>query len=121
LGVPKSWYTAGWYENGAKVGESGNVIIDGHYDTNTGAPGAFWGLKNLQVGDKVLLTDELGRTFHYTVQTSSFVSIYDPKRAEVFESGETKLLTLITCGGVWDYASGTYNKRLVVTAVRSPF
>lgn len=117
LGVPLSWQTAGWYKEGAKPGEEGNIVLDGHYDTNTGAPGAFWGLKDLQVGDKVLLTDKLGRAFEYSVTTKSFISISDPERSQVFASGKDKILTLITCGGVWDYASHTYNKRLVITAV----
>lgn len=121
LGVPGSWYTAGWYSGGALAGEKGNLIIDGHYDTNTGAPGAFWGLKNLQIGDKVFVFDEIGRTFKYSVNSSVYVSVTDPNRASVFESGEDKLLTLITCGGIWNPISGMYDKRLVVTAVRSPF
>jgi len=116
LAVPGTWYTAGWYEKGAKAGEPGNVVIDGHYDTNTGAPGAFWELKDLQVGDKVSLTDRLGRVFWYTVSNKFLVSINDPERSRIFESGKEKILTLITCGGVWDSGSGTYNKRLVVTA-----
>lgn len=116
LGVPASWHTVGWYKDGAKAGEEGNVIIDGHYDTNTGAPGAFWELKNLQVGDKVSLTDSLGRGFDYLVKEKSSISITDPERAQVFESSKARQLTLITCGGVWDYASGTYNKRLVIKA-----
>lgn len=117
LSVPSSWQTAGWYKEGAKAGEEGNVVVDGHYDTNTGAPGAFWELKDLQVGDKVLLTDKLGRVFTYSVNNKSYISISDPERSKVFASGKDKILTLITCGGVWDYASGTYNKRLVITAV----
>jgi LPXTG-site transpeptidase (sortase) family protein len=107
---------AGWYKDGAKAGEDGNVIIDGHYDTNTGAPGAFWELKDLQVGDKVSLTDSLGRRFDYVVREQLSISITDPERAKVFASSQAKELTLITCGGVWDYASGTYNKRLVIKA-----
>lgn len=116
LGVPKSWQTTGWYKDGAKPGEEGNVVIDGHYDTNTGAPGAFWELKDLQVGDKVVLTDLLGREFDYKVTEKSSIGITDPDRAKVFSSSKQKELTLITCGGVWDYASGTYNKRLVIKA-----
>lgn len=116
LGVPTSWHTAGWYKDGAKAGEEGNVIIDGHYDTNTGSPGAFWELKDLQVGDKVSLTDSLGRRFEYLVTQKYFIDINDPQRAKVFESSTEKELTLITCGGVWDYANKTYNKRLVIKA-----
>jgi len=117
LAVPLTWQTAGWYKEGAKPGEEGNVIIDGHYDTNTGAPGAFWELKDLQVGDRVLLTDKLGRVFAYSVNAKSFISITDPERSKVFASGKDRVLTLITCGGVWDYGSNTYSKRLVITAV----
>ena len=116
LSVPTSWYTAGWYEDGPKAGEEGNIIIDGHYDTATGSPGAFWDLKNLSLGDTVALVDKLGRVYTYVVDNKYFVDITDPKRTEVFKSTTAKTLTLITCGGVWDYASGTYNKRLVVTA-----
>ena len=71
----------------------------------------------MQVGDKVLLTDRLGRVFEYSVSNKSFISISDPERSQVFASGKDKILTLITCGGVWDYASHTYNKRLVITAI----
>ena len=116
LGVPASWYTAGWYKDSAKAGEQGNIVLDGHYDTNTGAPGAFWELKDLQIGDKVFLTDALGRKFEYAVTQKSYIAITDPERAKVFDSTQVKELTLITCGGVWDYASGTYNKRLVIKA-----
>jgi len=116
LGVPSGWYTAGWYKDSAKAGEQGNIVLDGHYDTNTGAPGAFWELKDLQIGDKVLLTDALGRNFEYAVTQKSYIAITDPERAKVFDSTQAKELTLITCGGVLDYASGTYNKRLVIKA-----
>jgi LPXTG-site transpeptidase (sortase) family protein len=117
LETPKTWQTAGWYKKGAMPGEEGNVVIDGHYDTNTGAPGAFWELKNLQTGDKVSLTDKLGRVFQYIVSSKSYYSINDPERSKIFESGKDKVLTVITCGGIWDYSSGTYNKRLVINAV----
>jgi len=116
LGVPSGWFTAGWYKDSARAGEQGNIVLDGHYDTNTGAPGAFWELKDLQIGDKVLLTDALGRKFEYAVTQKSYIAITDPERAKVFDSTQAKELTLITCGGVWDYASGTYNKRLVIKA-----
>lgn len=116
LGVPSSWHTAGWYRDSAKPGEEGNIIMDGHYDTNTGAPGAFWELKDLQIGDKVFLVDALGRKFEYLVTQKFYVDIKDPQRARVFEGDKSRQLTLITCGGVWDYASNTYNKRLVIKA-----
>lgn len=116
LQVPSTWSLAGWYKNSAKVGEKGNIIIDGHYDTDTAAPAAFWGLKNLKVNDTVTLQDELRREFSYSIIDTLYVDISDPQRTKIFDDTEEAELTLITCGGVWDSAAGTYNKRLVVKA-----
>lgn len=116
LGVPKEWQKAGWFVKSVKPGETGNSIIDGHYDTNTGAPAAFWELKDLQVGDKVTLTDNRGFKFIYQVSNKAYIDIKDPDRTKVLDGSTDKILTLITCGGIWDYRAGMYNKRLVITA-----
>lgn len=116
LQVPSTWELAGWYKNSAKAGEKGNVIIDGHYNTNQDTPAAFWGLKNVNVNDKVTLQDELRRDFSYKVVDSFYVDISDPQRTKVFEETGDYELTLVTCGGVWNPSAGTYNKRLVIKA-----
>ena len=116
LSVPSNWQDAGWYINSAKSGEIGNVIIDGHYDTNTGSPAAFWNLKNLKVNDKVKVVDEIGKEYIYKVTTSYYVDIEDPDRSDVFGGSKVPTVTLITCGGVWIPGSSTYSKRLVVKA-----
>lgn len=116
LQVPSAWELAGWYKNSAKAGEKGNVIIDGHYDTDQSTPAAFWGLKNINVNDTVTLQDELRRDFSYKVVDSFYVDISDPQRTKVFEETGDHELTLVTCGGVWDPSVGTYNKRLVIKA-----
>ncbi len=113
---PEKWENAGWYKKGAKVGEDGNMIIAGHYDDTSAKPAAFWGLKNLKVNDKVHVVDELNRTFTYNITEIFYVDIDDPSRLEIFEDSELKELTLITCGGLWNDAKGTYSSRLVVKA-----
>ncbi len=116
LQAPSSWEKAGWYTASAKLGQNGVVVIDGHYDTDTGVPAAFWALKSVNVNDTFVLKDELGRDFSYRVVDIFFVDIQDPQRKQIFqESGKAELI-LITCGGVWDPAENTYNKRLVVKA-----
>ena len=114
LSVPSNWQDAGWYINSAKSGEIGNVIIDGHYDTNTGSPAAFWNLKNLKIGDTVIVTDGLGRDFSYRVSEIFYVAINDPDRLDIFASADKPILTLITCGGLWLPGKGTYSSRLVI-------
>ena len=116
LQTPSTWSTAGWYVASAKPGQQGMVVIDGHYDTDTGQPAAFWELKNINLSDKVSLQDERGRTFTYKVSDIFFVDIQDPQRKQVFQESGKAELVLITCGGVWDPVENTYNKRLVVKA-----
>ena len=116
LSVPLSWQNAGWYINSSKPGEKGNVVINGHYDTNTGSPAAFWNLKNLKVNDKVNLVDEIGTEYIYKVPNSYYVDIKDPNRTEVFEDSNVPTVTLITCGGVWLPGISTYSQRLIVKA-----
>jgi sortase A len=103
----------GWYEDGAKAGEPGNLIVDGHYDTNTGSPAIFYTLKNIQLGDIVTVIDKSGRTFDYRVNEKFYVDINDPNRLQIFENKtDTAHITLITCGGIW--LNNTYSERLVV-------
>lgn len=118
LETPKNWNEIGWYKKGSKPSELGNLLIDGHYDDNYGRPAAFWNLKNINIGDKVSVLDSYSRTFDYKVTKVYYIDINDPERAGVFEPYEEgkALMTLITCGGVWSPADGTYSKRLVVTA-----
>lgn len=115
--TPKDWNVAGWYKKSASPSENGNMLIGGHYDDNYGRPAAFWKLKNLKPGDKVSILDSYGRSYDYTVVNSYYIDINDPARLKVLESlGNVPVLTLITCGGVWNVAKHTYNERLVVSA-----
>lgn len=116
LGVPSEWENGGWYKESALAGQEGNIILDGHYDTNLGAPGAFWELKNLKVNDTVTLTDEMGRDYTYRITNSSYVDIQDSNRLDILNQSQGSTLTLVTCGGIWLPNSGTYSKRLIIKA-----
>ncbi len=118
LQTPASWDTGGWYYKSSKAGDKGNIIINAHYDTNSGAPAAFWELKNLANGDKVFLFDDLGRSYTYIVSEIFYIDVSDPDRLKIFENNDNvSELTLVTCGGVWVPSDG-YNKRLVVKAIK---
>ena len=114
LEAPANWNEGGWFTQSAKSGQVGNMVIDGHYDDNLGAPAAFWNLKNLKIGDTVIVTDGLGRDFSYRVSEIFYVAINDPDRLDIFASADKPILTLITCGGLWLPGKGTYSSRLVI-------
>lgn len=119
LEAPEKWNEAGWYTGSAMVGEEGNTIINGHYDNNYGQPAAFYNLKSLEVNDKVYLVDSFGRTFAYQITENFYVGINDEDRIERLMESNGATLTLVTCGGVWDFSENTYNNRLVVKAKRA--
>ncbi len=117
LEVPKSFDLIGWYKNGPRAGEDGNAIIAGHYDRIGGGPAVFFNLVKLSVGDEIEVTDEVGRVSRFRVYEVTYVDINDDQ-AVVKAYGATKepILTLITCGGVWDYKLKDYSKRLLIKA-----
>ena len=118
LETPNGWELVGWYEKGARPAENGNLLINAHYDDVYGKPAAFYGLKNIKLGDTVSVLDSYGLVFDYKVTKVFYVAINDPDRSKVFEGlGKDKpAMTLITCGGVWLPSEHTYSKRLVVNA-----
>lgn len=89
----------GWYPTTALPGERGNVGIAGHSATH-GKP--FAHLRELVVGDEILLTTRLG-TYHYEVRVvpaeltvgSADGWVLDPVPGQDFEAHES-LLTLTT-------------------------
>lgn len=117
LEVPKSFDAVAWYKNGPRAGEDGNAILAGHYDRIGGGPAIFFNLVKLSVGDEIEVMDEVGRVSKFRVYEVTYVDINDDK-AVIKAYGATKepILTLITCGGVWDYKSKDYSKRLLIKA-----
>lgn len=116
MAVPIEWPDVGWYEYGAPPGAVGNTVIDGHVDNARGKPGVFYNLKNLVVGDTVVVTNASGTAYTYRVTKSATYSVKDFPSQEVFGTTTKATLNLITCDGVWIQSQKMYDKRLVVTA-----
>lgn len=108
------WEDVGWYNAGPQPGEQGSAVIDGHVDRPGGSPAVFWRLRDLQVGDPVLVTDAAGntRTFHVTR-----IAFYQPQAAplqDIFGNRGGTYLNLITCAGDWIPSQQQTTLRLVV-------
>jgi LPXTG-site transpeptidase (sortase) family protein len=89
----------------------GNIVLAGHVESNTGAPGPFAYLFEAKVGDLVILREGT-REEHYRVTSIKRVDPYDV--SYVAQDGR-KRITMITCTD-WDYEQQTYLGRLVVIA-----
>lgn len=114
MDVPKTVGGTGWYAYGPKPGEIGNAVIDGHFDTPTGAPSVFYYIGNLQPGNTIQVITAGNQTLTFTVtKVTSFPDNGFPIQ-EVFGRSNSKKLNLITCSGTWDRAAHNYSNRTVV-------
>jgi sortase (surface protein transpeptidase) len=119
---PSGPWVVSWYEPLGKIGEGGNVVMAGHVDYWNVGPAVFWDVRDLPAGDIIRVVGEDGKNYEYAVQwTQPYLS--EELTPEVIQNdivGDTgeETLTLITCGGDFDPATGEYNKRWVVRATK---
>jgi hypothetical protein len=60
--IPEDVSTVGWYELGVAPGEAGSAVLAGHVDSRTQGRGAFFDLRDLDVGDRATVAHEDGTT-----------------------------------------------------------
>ncbi len=113
MGVPKDDTTVGWFEPGTKPGNTGNSVVAGHVDNQSG-PAVFYYLKDLQKGDEIIVTNDEGKELTYVVQKLESYPADEAPIKEIFGKTDKKRLNLITCTGVFNYEKRTYLDRLVV-------
>jgi sortase (surface protein transpeptidase) len=115
LEVPKDWDTAGWYDEGPRPGQPGPAVILGHVDSKTG-PAVFFRLRAVRPGDIVRVSLADGRELAFRVQRiERYPKDKFPTEAVYFPTLNREL-RLITCGGEFDYAAGSYRDNIVVYA-----
>ena len=88
----------------------------GHVDWH-GAPGIFFKLRDLRAGDAATVTMSDGSVQAWTVTDVTLIAKPELPVAEVFSRRGPPTLTLVTCGGSFDYSTHHYRSNVVVTAV----
>jgi sortase (surface protein transpeptidase) len=113
--VPGDYGVAGWFTGGPVPGDTGPAVIAGHVDSRSG-PAIFYRLGALRSGDTIRILRADGTTARFVAHS---VDRY-PKRAfptqAVFGPEPDPVLRLITCGGRFDRARGSYVDNVIVTA-----
>ena len=113
--VPADFGVAGWFADGPRPGQSGPAVILGHVDSRTG-PGVFYPLAGLAAGTEVLVDRADGSTV--TFRVSGVVTV--PKTGfptdQVYGPTLQSSLRLVTCGGPFDRAAGSYRDNVIVSA-----
>jgi hypothetical protein len=106
---------AAWFKYSPTPGQIGASVIEGHVDSYRG-PAVFFRLGALRPGDviDVSLADGVTAIFRVT-GVRDYLKAKFPARI-IYGSTDYAALRLITCGGVFDYATGHYLSSTVVFA-----
>jgi hypothetical protein len=116
LQVPPVTTVAGWYTGSPRPGAVGAAVIAGHVDSYLG-PAVFYRLGRLRQGDRVYVRRADGSVAAFRVVA---VDLYLKRQfpdATVYGPAAGAQLRLITCGGTFDPALGSYLSNVVVYAV----
>src|SRR5215470_10967225 len=117
LQVPASTSVAGWYTGGPRPGQVGSAVIAGHIDSYLG-PGVFFRLRLLRPGDRVYVRQAGGALTVFRVYAEhSYPKDHFPTQ-QVYGPAPDPELRLITCGGTFDPAIGSYLNNVVVYAAQ---
>lgn len=117
LQVPASTTEAGWYTGSPRPGEIGSSIIAGHIDSTQG-PGVFFRLRLLRPGELVYVRRADGTLVVFRVSAEHMYPKNQFPTQRVYGPTPDAELRLITCGGVFDQATGTYLSNVVVYATQ---
>jgi hypothetical protein len=117
LQVPDDPAQVGWWNASAPAGSSrGSVVMDGHVDSAVSGPGALFRLDGLRVSDRIVLTTATGVTRSYAVTGRRVYRKAAGLPSDIFDQSGPPRLVLISCGGPFDSAAGSYLDNIVVFA-----
>lgn len=119
LEVPteKPWDGVGWYQYGPYPGDQGSAVIDGHLDRPGGSPAVFWKLRDLHIGDIVIVVKAGEKPLHFRVSNMKYYAPDNGPLKTIFENTTGIFLNLITCAGQWIPNQHQTTLRLVVYTV----
>jgi len=113
--VPASASLVGWYEFSASPGKRGSAVLAAHVDWN-GREGTFFDLHTIEVGAVVTIEYADGSERHFEVFAARQYDKQVLPVDEIFSKEGGPVLTLVTCGGLFDGSRGSYRDNMVVYA-----
>jgi Sortase domain len=119
LQPPDSTAVAGWYTGSPPPGAIGAAVIGGHVDSYLG-PGVFFRLRLLRAGERIYVRQADGKLAVFRVGSVHLYAKDHFPTAKVYGPVPTPQLRLITCGGTFDPARGSYLSNVVVDATLIP-
>lgn len=115
---PTGPWVISWYKESPELGEVGNILMAGHLDYWDVGPAVLYNINNLNQGDTISVTGEDGQIYTYEIDWRENFETANAPLDKIVGPTNNESLTLITCGGPFDYANGVYLERTVVRAHR---
>lgn len=119
--IPEDIGTVGWYSLGVAPGSPvGSAVLVGHRDGRIDGRGALYDLARLVPGNRIAVTDRLGRPLLFEVVAREVVAKTVLPTDDLFAVDGPARLTIITCGGLYERDNGGYQANVIITAVPVP-
>lgn len=117
MALPANPAVAAWYRYGpSPTSPTGATVIAAHVDSLVYDLGPFARLATASAGTEIVVTTEEGVDRRYALQSIQTVRKTDVPWASVFDRSGPARLTLVTCGGEFDYDARRYLSNVIVTA-----
>jgi sortase (surface protein transpeptidase) len=113
--VPAGTSVAGWYDRGPRPGQPGPAVILGHVDSTRG-PGIFFDLYRIRASSLVKVDRSDGSTVTFRITKVSRVAKTRFPTDLVYAPTLDPTLRLVTCGGSFDHARGSYRDNVIAFA-----
>jgi hypothetical protein len=115
IAVPDRTDVAGWFDGGPRPGQDGPAVILGHVDSREG-PGIFIGLSRVKAGTTVRVDRADGTSVAFRITKVSRVPKVSFPTDRVYAPTLDPALRLVTCGGSFDRARGSYRDNVIAFA-----
>ncbi|MDQ2682677.1 MAG: class F sortase [Chloroflexota bacterium] len=118
---PSGPFIVAWYQDTGQLGQETNIVFAGHLDYYNVGEAVFFHLGSLVEGDEIQVIGEGDETFTYAVEWGRNYNVSELDSTtiqDIVGKTETEYITLITCGGPFDFNVGQYLDRYVVRARR---
>jgi hypothetical protein len=118
---PTGPWVVGWYPQTGALGQFANLCFAGHVDYWNVGPAVFWYVRDLAPNDPIVVVGEDGTEYTYTVTWSNAYAVAEltaEALSEIVGPTKRESVTLITCGGTFNYSTGEYDQRYIVRGER---
>jgi hypothetical protein len=121
MALPANPAVAAWYRYGSAPGSpAGSTVVAAHVDSLIYDLGPFAELAEAPAGTEIVLQTADGVAHRYTIASVDVVEKPAVPWSAVFDRSGPPRLTLVTCGGEFDYDARRYLSNVLVTAEPAP-